>query len=179
MANLWQYTVSDGFSLPQDSVSKRKRQWLGLEGAMRHLSHSIWKCPIEIRKFTKNINEWLIEILNVNRKCPIIKLLIPITEKVLVKSQKTTNDNKIIKGIVDNRHVDRKAWRISNLAITIYLFITVLIQVFLTEMCVILGHAVWYWWHAVWYKFSQRSKNVSVTQKKYFTPVFRLIVFYQ
>jgi hypothetical protein len=88
--------------------------------------------------FTQNIKEWPIEILNVNRKCPIIKILIPITEKVLVKSQKTTNDNKIIKGIVDNRHVDRKAWRISNLAITIYLFITVLIQVFLTEMCVIL-----------------------------------------
>jgi len=26
---------------------------LGLEGAMCHLSHSIWKCPIEIRNIYK------------------------------------------------------------------------------------------------------------------------------
>jgi hypothetical protein len=29
--------------------------------------------------FTKNVKEWPIEILNVNRKCPIIKILILIT----------------------------------------------------------------------------------------------------
>jgi hypothetical protein len=28
-------------------------QWLELEGAMRHLSHSIWKCLIEIRNIYK------------------------------------------------------------------------------------------------------------------------------
>jgi hypothetical protein len=28
-------------------------QWLGLEGAMHHLSHSIWKCLIEIRNIYK------------------------------------------------------------------------------------------------------------------------------
>jgi hypothetical protein len=29
--------------------------------------------------FTQNIKEWPIEILNVNKKCPIIKMLILIT----------------------------------------------------------------------------------------------------
>ena len=38
--------------------------------------------------FTKNVKEWPIEILNVNRKCPIIKILILITEKPQKKSRK-------------------------------------------------------------------------------------------
>jgi hypothetical protein len=38
------------------------------------------KVPLKSEIFTKNVKEWPIEILNVNRKCPIIKILIPITE---------------------------------------------------------------------------------------------------
>jgi hypothetical protein len=35
--------------------------------------------PLKSEIFTKNVKEWPIEILNVNRKCPIIKILILIT----------------------------------------------------------------------------------------------------
>ena len=41
--------------------------------------------PMKSEIFTKNVKEWLImgiEILNVNRKCPIIKILILITAPV-------------------------------------------------------------------------------------------------
>jgi hypothetical protein len=30
--------------------------------------------PLKLEIFTKNVKEWPIEILNVNRKCPIIKI---------------------------------------------------------------------------------------------------------
>ena len=33
--------------------------------------------PLKSEIFTKNVKEWPIEILNVNRKCPIIKIFDP------------------------------------------------------------------------------------------------------
>jgi len=51
----------------------------GLEGpcAIYHIPSE--NVPLKSEIFTKNVKEWPIEILNVNRKCPIIKILILIT----------------------------------------------------------------------------------------------------
>ena len=65
--------------------------------------------------FTKNVKEWLIEILNVNRKCPIIKIfnifisyckILNATDHLLENVSLTITVFTVIRvGLIDNVHI--------------------------------------------------------------------------